>query len=243
MPNLFWLLLAAARGGARYLRAILTLCMELRAEAEMAPGTDMSAEMASEMELTAAPVVRTAHDMALMGLAGEIRLTANMVCWIVNDIVFRWTADMEFVAAPIMAPGIPVAAVLPQEIPLTAVAETAPPKPMAFRWVADMGLDAAADTARPIPTSGAFLLPMEMDAMADTAPADPAAAGLTAALPELIARTVSGIPTPIVAHGAPELLLTARAMCWAGPEWVDENTLYIRFVYSTERDGDTLILH
>ena len=243
MPNLFWLLLAAARGGARYLRAILTLCMELRAGAEMSPGTAMTAELEQELELTAAPVVQTAHDMTLTGLAGGIGLTANMVCWIVNDIVFRWTMDLHLDAVPAIGSGIPTAAALSMELPLAAAAETAPPIPTAGSLVLPMELAAAAETAAPDPVAGDYMIPMELEAQGNTAPAVPAAAGLTAVLPELTALTVSSTPTPIVAHGAPGLLLAARAMCWAAPEWVDENTLYIRFVYSTERDGDTLILH
>lgn len=243
MPNLFWLLLAAARSGPRYLRAILTLCMELRAGAEMAPGTAMTAQLAPEMALRAAPVVRTARDMTLAGYAGEIGLQANMVCWIANDVAFRWTVDLGLEAAPVIGVGMPAAAVLGLGMGLIATAVPAAPSPMAGAFVLPMGLDATAASASPVPVAGDFGIPMELDAAADTAPATPAAADLAAELPGMTARMGVGAPVSAGAQGTQALTLTAKAMCWAPPEWVDENTLYIRQVYSTTRDGDTLILH
>lgn len=209
----------------------------------MAPGTAGAAELVPAMELQAGAVMRNGADLALMGRAGDVGLLADPVCWIVNDVVSRWMADVELEAAPVVGAGIPGAAALPVVLPLTADAGTAPAVPAAFRRIAAMELDGTAETVLSTPVPGRFTVPMGVEAGAGAAPSVPAVMRLTEALPGLTARTGSGAPDPAAAGVASGLSLAAAMLCWAYPEWVDPDTLYIRYVYSTERDGDTLVLH
>lgn len=243
MSRFFWLLLTAARGGYKYLRSILAFGMDLRSRAQMAPGTDAAAELAQDTQLRAVPEFRTAHDMILMGRAGEVGLSADLVCWIVNDVVSRWMAELVLEAAPVTGTGTPGVAALPHRMPLSAAADTAPPTAAALRRGDEVALAASAGTALPVCAAGGFTLRMELEAPAVSTPAVPAAGTMTAALQRVSARAGSGLPDPTAARTSSGPELTAKMMCWTAPEWVAGNTLYIRQVYSATQDGDALILH
>lgn len=242
MSKLFWILLAVAGGGYRYLRARICAAAGLISRLGQAPGSDGKGALRLWGSLTADPVSRSVADGRFVARS-ERSLMGRMVAWLVSvarfwgrtqtdlvielqtspaaDMAGEWNTDVKLVRDMEAAPGIPAASALTASVPLTAEPEMAPLSGVEGAMYAEHRLDALGIAGGPLLIAGGLLSAERMDAGMDI-----------------------GSSVPVYGTAGPAgAVLTARMIAWALPQWMDASTLYIRQVYETQRDGDVLILH
>lgn len=246
MAKLFWLLVAAAKGGYRYLRAILEVGMAyLKANAIATPGSPMAAKLeAQPPELKADPVSRPVADMALNAEVEPVRLSARMVAWLVSNAVFRGTLEaISLIARAIAAQSAVMRGIFQADVDLTAVIEAAPGSPIQFRGESAADLKAEPVMGHPAPVEVVLVVePPGLKAVAVAGLPGSHTAALEAAPVELSANMAPSAPSESQAKmEAGTVHLTARMHTWREPV-ATGTTLYIPQVYAVDEDGTTLKL-
>ena len=242
MSKLFWLLLSAGQSSNRYMRSVMRFAVDLVPRLTQAPGEDGRAILDADAAiLETAPASRPVADGRLECLTGFAEQIAHMVAWLVSvgrfpgetdtdltidlrvdpaaDMAGDWTAEADLVRHAQACPGIPTRGRYTTSLSMAVDPVTAPPS----------GMATVMDTTTDLAATGAAGAPNQMSAE-------------LRAYPRMDAWSENGPPAMAVGPGAAYTTLAARMMAWLPPEWVDEETLYIRYVYETERDGNTLIL-
>lgn len=243
MARLFWMLLAAARGGYRYLRSVLRFAAGMVTRLTKAPGSDGGARLEQDTILDSGMVNRPVADGRIQARAGIADLAGHMVAWLVSVAYPKLLAGIAMLTTRMSTPpGSGMGKDARTEVGLTDAMDTAPGSPVAFPAERRDTMAAGAVTAPPDP--------MEAEQAADAAlsalgvpGSSVLGTGYLADGRKLTAGAGSGSAASVRGQWPQDTGLTAHMMTWSGPEWVDGKTLYIRQVYSTERDGDTLILH
>lgn len=246
MSKLFWLLMAAAKGGFRYLRAVLRVAISMTAKPTTAPGINLEANESVPLpELTAKAEAQPVRNAATTIHAEAATLTANAKAELISDAELQSQAGTAIIKST--AETVPA-----------AVAKMAKTFTVAFKCAAEAVTNVIAKTAQTV-TIGLKSAAENVPAIIARAKNGVDACELTAnpaQVPPKALRAADGIdvdmkaePSTVVPvgldpfEGGPEILLTASPVVWCPPERVDEKTLYVRWVHTIERDGDTLILH
>lgn len=246
MAKLFWLLLAAAKGGYRYLRAILEAgTVSLKAKATTAPGSPMEAKLNAELsELMANPVSRPVSDMEFKAEVEPVKLSACMVAWLVSDAVFRGAvATVSLIARIIAASAAVMRGNFQQDVELTADIEAAPGSPTQFCGQSAVDLKAEPIMSPPVPMEADLVVePPDLEATVTAGLPDPLTTDLETAPVELSVNMSPGTPAATQAKTeAGTVNLTARMHTWREPV-ATGTTLYIHQVYAVEENGTTLKL-
>ena len=224
MARIFRMLLMAAQGGIRYLRAILHFVIGLSAKATTAPGSNMGADMTVSVpvELDAQPVSRPVADMGFDAHAGEVTLVSNIVAWLVSNAkIDAWAGLAHMISSIKAAPASATKAALQTDVHLTDNIEAA------------LATDMDADLVAAMP---------EITAKATNAIPTPMAAAIDASPALVDARPSPGSPADTCATlHAGTVHLVARMHTWTPPVR-DGAYLYIPQVYSYERVGNKLYI-
>lgn len=246
MAKLFWLLLAAAKGGYRYLRAILEAgTAYLKAKVSAAPGSPMEARLeVHPPDLTATPVCRSVADMQLDAEVEQVTLRARMVAWLLSDAVFRGTLEaIVLTTRAIVASASAMRGSFRADVKLNADMEAAPGSSVQFHGESTVDLTATAVAAVHAPMeAGLVVMPPVLEATAAGGTPDPVQADMAVANEVLSADIAPGNPAEIqAAMKAGTVMMTARMHTWSEPV-ATGTTLYIPQVYAVEENGTTLKL-
>ena len=245
MARLFRLLMMAAQGGFRYLRAIMRFVTGLTAKPSTAPGLAMKAELETPIpECTIDGVARPVAYTKLTGLAGNVRTVANAIAKAVADAIFSAHANAELTTSIMAVPSAIAQGIYRLMVEFTADIEAAPGIPDIFSK--EPTIDLTADSVTAPPVNNAIDAPVDLpaaEAMAITgSPEHIEDVNIETALVDQTATMTLGPNARIGAEYNSAATLTANMITWTPAVWVDDKTLYIRQVYTTEHDGNVLIL-
>ena len=238
------MLLAAVRGGYRYLRAVLHLAAAgLVSRPTKAPGSGGRASAGHEGRLDSMMVSRQVSGGKLDARAADAGFMARMVAWLVS------------VAYPVFHGGIAMLTTGIGTVPDSGMREqtqtqtdlvsgigASPDSPGAEHALREEILEAGAEPAQPVAMDGT----PETDTALIT--------GINAGVPvmgigavgvqdRIAAEIYNGTGASIRGKSFAHAGMTAHIMTWIDTAWLDEKTLYVRQVYETEQDGNVLILH
>ena len=243
MARIFRLLLMAAQGGVRYLRAICHFVVGLTAKATTAPGSDMGADIETvPPEVNAQPVSRPVADMALSARAGGATVVSNIVAWLVSIARLDARTEVRMTTNILAAPAAAVTSICKAVVRMVCNGEAAPGVPVECKTATIVSMTAGAESAPPVAVKADVeaALPMA-DAMATSATPEPMAAAMEAS-PLADAVMSPGSPADARAEiQATTATVIARIHTWRGPTR-DGTYLHIPQVYTYERVGNQIYI-
>lgn len=235
------LLLMAAQGGPRYLRALIHFVVGLTAKATTAPGSDMGAAIETvPPEVDAKPASRPVADAMLDSRAESPRVMASMVAWLVSIAKTRIQTVVRMTTNILATPAAAVKGICQMVVRTVFNGEVAPgiPGKCDVTTVVDVVTDPEATPPTPTKADTEAAPPI-IGATATNGIPEQTAATMATAFPQVESAPTPGSPADTIATIQAAAIVMAKMHTWRGPTR-DGAYLYIPQVYSYERVGNTI---